>query len=302
MAQSAEVPCETARLIVPWKAGGDTHVLYSIFEETIQRLDVKPKIKVVTIPGQGGNKGAKEAAEADPDGCTLFAIHQSAITSYLNGRIDFHYNKFEPVALLTSTPDILGAAADTPWNSWDEFEKDVLANPGKYKVGATFGSTSQFMWIMLEEKTGMEFDYVPYEGTRERITAMLSGAIDLGSINVATAQQYIKDDALKALAIADEERTKRLPDLPTLKEKGVDLVFSVRRGVMAPPGTPDDVVAMWADIFQKAATDPDLLKQMDAKGTDIKFLGPQEFQNWIDRTFDAYKNVAINIGMYKPEE
>ena len=90
LAQAAEIPCKTAKLIVPWKAGGGTHVLFSIFEKTIQELDVTPKIKVVTMGGQGGNKGAKEAAKSKPDGCTLFAIHQSAITSYLNKRIDLH--------------------------------------------------------------------------------------------------------------------------------------------------------------------------------------------------------------------
>ena len=81
-AQSADFRCSTAKLIVPWKAGGGTHVIFSIFEKVIQKMDVTPKIKVVTVGGQGGNKGAKVAAKAKPDGCTLFAIHQSAITTY----------------------------------------------------------------------------------------------------------------------------------------------------------------------------------------------------------------------------
>jgi len=120
-AQAADIPCSTARLIVPWKAGGGTHVIFSIFEKTIQELDVTPKIQVVTIPGQGGNKGAKEAARAKPDGCTLFAIHQSAVTSFLNGRIDFQYDGFDTVANLTSTPDIVGARAGTPFENFGEF-------------------------------------------------------------------------------------------------------------------------------------------------------------------------------------
>lgn len=301
LAQTPDIPCDTARLIVPWKAGGGTHVLFSIFEETIQRLDVEPKLKVVTMPGQSGNKGAKEAAQADPDGCTLFAIHQSAITSFLNGRIDFHYDKFEPIALLTNTPEIIGANKNTPWNSYEEFEKGVLANPGKYDVGATFGSTSQFMWLLLEEETGMKFNYVPYDGTRERMTALLSGAVDLGTINVASGGEYIEEGELKAFAIADEERAKELPDLPTLQEKGVDLVFALRRGIVAPPGTPDEIVRMWSNILEKAANDPELLAQMDAKGTGIRFVGPEGFEKWVDETFEDYKKVAVKIGMYKPE-
>jgi tripartite-type tricarboxylate transporter receptor subunit TctC len=150
------IPCSTAKLIVPWKAGGGTHVLFSIFEKTIANLNLKPKLKVVTIPGQGGNKGAKEASKAKPDGCTLFAIHQSAFTSHLNGRIDFHYNAFSPVALLTDTPDIIGAAGKAPWNSFDEFKKGAMAKPGSIKTGATFGSTSQFTWLLLEQKNRYE--------------------------------------------------------------------------------------------------------------------------------------------------
>ena len=299
-AGAAEIPCETAQLIVPWKAGGGTHVIFSIFEKTIQEMDIKPKIKVVTIPGQGGNKGAKEAAKAKPDGCTLFAIHQSALTSFLNGRIDFQFDNFETIALLTSTPDIVGAAGGTPWKTFAELKADALANPGTIKVGATFGSTSQFMWLLLEDLTGMKFSYVPYDGTRERMTALLSGAIQLGSLNVASGRKYMEQGELKGLAIAAEERSKFLPDLPTLKEEGVDLVFALQRGIVAPKGTPKEIINMWAKVFKAAAENPDLLAQMDAKGTGVKFQGPDLYRIWADNEFEAYKKVAIKIGMYKP--
>ena len=161
-ADAAQAPkCSTAKLIVPWEAGGGTQVIFAIFEKVVQKMNIKSKIKVVTIPGQGGNKGAKEAAKAKPDGCTLFAIHQSAVTSYLNGRIDFHYDNFETIALLTSTAEIVGANKNVRWNDFAEFKKGVLGSPGTVKVGATFGSTSQFYWLVLESKTGMKFKFVP---------------------------------------------------------------------------------------------------------------------------------------------
>ena len=298
-ASAADIPCSTAKLIVPWKAGGGTHVIFSIFEKTIQSLDVKPKIKVVTIPGQGGNKGAKEAAKAKPDGCTLFAIHQSAITSYLNGRIDYQFNNFETVALLTSTPDIVGASGQAPWNSFDELKKEAKAKPETIKTGATFGSTSQFMWLLMEDLTGMKFSYVPYDGTRQRMTALLSNAIQLGTLNVASGRKYMETGELKAFAIAAEERSKHLPDLPTLKELGVDLVYALKRGIVAPKGTPKEVVEHWAQIFKKAAEDPDLKKQMDAKGTDVKWVGPADYRSWAEKTYADHEKVAVKIGMYK---
>jgi putative tricarboxylic transport membrane protein len=298
-ARADEIPCSTAKLIVPWKAGGGTHVIFSIFEKTIQGLDVTPKIKVVTIPGQGGNKGAKEAAKAKPDGCTLFAIHQSAVTSFLNGRIDFQFDGFETVANLTSTPDIVGARAGTDFENFEEFAAYAKANPGKIKVGATFGSTSQFIWLILADKMGIEFSYVPYDGTRERMTALLSGAIDMGVLNVASGRKYMEQGELQGFAIAAAERSKFLPEMPTLKEKGIDMLFALQRGIVVPKGTPRDVIDHWSEIFKKAAEDADLLAQMDAKGTGVAYQDPDEYRTWADALYSDYEAVAIKIGMYK---
>ncbi|MEE9265547.1 MAG: tripartite tricarboxylate transporter substrate binding protein [Gammaproteobacteria bacterium] len=296
---AVSVPCKTAKLIVPWKAGGGTHVIFSIFEKTIQEMDMATRVKVITIPGQGGNKGAKEAQRAKPDGCTLFAIHQSAITSFLNGRIKFSFEAFDTVALLTSTPDIVGAAGDVPWNSFGDLKSAAMAAPDSIKAGATFGSTSQFMWLIMEDLTGMKFSYVPYDGTRERMTALLSGAIQLGTLNVASGRKYIESGELKAFAIAADKRSEFLPDLPTLKELGVPLVYSLKRGIVVPKGTSPDVIEQWSQVFKKAAENPALVKQMVAKGTDVEWVGPGDYRAWAKKTFDEHEKVAIKIGMYK---
>ena len=297
-AHAADIPCDTAQLIVPWKAGGGTHVIFSIFEKTIAEMDITPKIQVVTVPGQGGNKGAKQAAKAKPDGCTLFAIHQSAVTSFLNGRIKFQYDGFDTVANLTSTPDIVGAAKDTPFNDFASFKAYAEANPGKIKVGATFGSTSQFIWLLMAQKMGIEFSYVPYDGTAERMTALLSGAIDMGVLNVASGRKHLEGGALQGFAIAANERSKFLPDMPTLKELGVDMEFALKRGVVAPKGTPADVIEMWSQVFKAAAENPALLEQMAAKGTGIKWQGPADYKAWADGLFKEYEDVAIAMGMW----
>lgn len=299
-AQAAvELPCSTAKLIVPWGAGGGTHILFTLFEKTIQKLNVGTKLKVVTIGGQGGNKGAKEAAKSKPDGCTLFAIHQSAFTSYLNGRIDFHFDGFEPIALVTSTPDIVGASTKTSWKNFAEMKKDVLANPGKYTVGATFGSTSQFYWQVLESKTGMKFKYVPYDGTAQRTKALLSGTIDLGGINVAANRKHIEGGSVKAFAIAAEDRSPFLKDLPTLKELGIDMVYALDRGIVAPKGTSKEIIDYWADIIKKATDDPELQAAIAAKGTGLTFIGPKAYAEWAKGAFAMHEEIAIATGAWK---
>ncbi|MDA7966026.1 tripartite tricarboxylate transporter substrate binding protein [Ruegeria sp.] len=294
----ADAPeCTTAKLIVPWSPGGGTHIIFSLFEKAVNKQDPATKIQVVAIPGQGGNKGAREALKADADGCTLFAIHESALISYLNKRVDFNWDAFEPVSLLTSTPDILGARGGVEWADYGAMSTAVEAAPETITVGATFGSTSHFVWLRLEEATGLKFKYVPFDGTRQRMTALLANTIDMGAMNVTSGREYFASGELRGLAIAAEERSPHLPDIPTLKELGVDMVSAINRGVVAPKGTPETAITYWAEIFEAAANDPELVQELNAKGTDVDYHGPQGYGEWFGETFEAYKAVADKIGM-----
>ena len=294
-----KLPCDTAQLIVPWAPGGGTQVLYALVEKTVNEMDTPYNMKVITVPGQGGNKGAKQAAKAKPDGCTLFAIHKSAITSFLNGRIDFHYNGFDTIANVTVTPDIIGASADAPFNTIQEMAAYAKANPGKVTAGATFGSTSHFIWLLLEKTLGIKLNLVPYDGTAERMNALLSGAITLGAVNVASGKKHLEAGTIKPLAIAADDRDKAIPDVPTLKELGYDMTFAMERGIVAPKGTPREVIDMWAGIIKQAVDNPSLQAAMDAKGTGLRFQGPDDFRAYADKIYSDYEAVAIEIGMYK---
>lgn len=298
-ATAQDIPCDTAKLIVPWAPGGGTHIIFSIFEETINKMD-GPNIQVVTISGQGGNKGAKEALKAKADGCTLFAIHQSAIVSYLAGRVDFTWDAFDMVAQVTSTPEVIGASADAPWADFNEMIADATANPDTIPLGATLGSTSQFMWLLIEDlNEGAKFKYIPFDGTAQRVTALLAGTIKLGTVNIPTAEKNVSQGTLKAYAVAAEERLPQFPDVPTLKELGTDMTYSLDRGIVAPKGTDPAVIEMWSQVFKKAAEDPGLLEQLAAKGTPVKWVGPAGYAEWFQATYDAHEKVAIKIGMFK---
>ncbi len=298
-AQAADIPCDTAKLIVPWGAGGGTHIIFSLFEETINKMD-GPNVQVVTISGQGGNKGAKEAKKAKADGCTLFAIHQSAIVSYLAGRVDFTYDAFDPVAQVTSTPEVIGASGDAPWADFKAVIADAKENPNTIPLGATLGSTSQFMWLLIEdENPGAKFKYIPFDGTKQRVTALLAGTIKLGTVNIPTAEKNVKQGTLKAYAIAADERLPQFPDVPTLKEIGTNMTYSLDRGIMVPKGTPKDVIAMWTDIFKKAAENEELVAKLKAKGTPVVYRGPEDYAEWFKDEYEAHEKVAIKIGMFK---
>ena len=295
----AEIPCGTAKLIVPWGAGGGTDVIFRILVEAANKHGAKPQIQVVNIGGQGGNKGAKEAVKAKPDGCTLFAIHQSALSSFLTGRVDFTWDAFEPVALMTRTPTIYGANANVPYNSLKELQAYAKEHPNEVLAGGTLGSTSHFAMLELQDAMGVEFKHISYDGTRERMTALLANNIHLGEINLASAKKYIQTSELKALAITTEERNAEIPDVPTAKEQGFDLVIGVDRGIMLPKGASQEVVDYYIDIFSKVANDPDVQAQMTAKGSSMPFTAGADYRAYFEKTFDSWKKIAIKVGMYK---
>ncbi|MEM7226741.1 MAG: tripartite tricarboxylate transporter substrate binding protein [Pseudomonadota bacterium] len=294
-----DLPCRTVKLIVPWGAGGGTDVIFRVFADAVNKQGADPEIQVVNISGQGGNKGAKEARRAKPDGCTLFAIHQSALTSFLSGRVDFTWDAFEPVALLTRTPAIYGANPDVTYNDVTELVAGIKDKPGEMTAGGTLGSTSQFVFLLLEDKTGTKFKHVSYDGTRQRMTALLAKNIELGEINLAAAKKYIQTGELKALGITTEERNPEIPDVPTLKEQGIDLVYGTDRGIVVPKGTSPEIIDYYAALFEKAAKDPEVVKQMNAKGTSVEYKDPTDYRLYFEDTFRDWKRIATEVGMYK---
>ncbi len=300
-AAAVEIPCRTAKLIVPWGAGGGTDVIFRVFVEAANKHGADPEIQVVNIGGQGGNKGAKEARGAKPDGCTLFAIHQSAITSFLNGRVDFTWDAFEPVAMLTRTPAIFGANPDVPYNSVTELVAAAKEKPGEIVAGGTLGSTSHFVFLLLEDAAGVKFKHVSYDGTRERMTALLAKNIELGEINLAAAKKYITTGELKALGITTPERNSEIPDVPTLREQGYDMIYGTDRGVMLPKGASQELIDHYGAIFKKAARDPEVIAQMEAKGTQVVYLNPAEYTAYFEDTFTNWKRIAKEVGLYKGE-
>lgn len=297
--QAADISCRTAKLIVPWGAGGGTDVIFRTFVEAVNKQGAKPQLQVVNISGQGGNKGAKEARKAKADGCSLFAIHQSALTSFLSGRVDFTWDAFEPVALLTRTPAIFGANPDVPYNNLAELTAAAKEKPGEIIAGGTLGSTSHFVFLLLEDAAGVKFKHVSYDGTRQRMTALLAKNIELGEINLASAKKYIATGELKALGITTAERNPEIPEVQTAKEQGYELIYGTDRGIVLPKGTSQEVIDHYAALFKTAAEDPEVVAAMEAKGTSVNYLGPTDYRAYFEETFGNWKRIATEVGMYK---
>ena len=293
----AAYPDRPVKLIVPWAAGGDTDNIFRPFGQPFQKA-LGATVVIANVGGASGTVGAREAKGSPPDGYTLYAVHDYIHSTYYTGVSDVAYTDFEPVCLISSTPSVLTASPKTKWSSWQELLGDAKARPGQITVGATLGSTSHFFPALVEKAAGIKFKYVSYEGLAPRMNAILGGHIDLTDSNL-TQKGKVDAGQLKFLAIATEKRSPDLPSVPTLKELGLNVVFSVERGIMAPKGTPGDVLVKLEGACAQAVKDPAFADSMKKQGTDVRFLDRKGYTAYLEKLDTLNKDLARDLGLLK---
>jgi tripartite-type tricarboxylate transporter receptor subunit TctC len=299
-AWSQEFPCESAKLVVPWARGGSTDVIYRVIVASANNVGAAPRLQIVNVNGQGGAKGAKQVERAKPDGCTMLAIHQSIMTSYFIGRLKFTWDAFDPIALLTTTPAIVGASMKTTYDDIPGLVAAAKQAPDTIVTGSSLGSTSHFLLLMLEHAADIRFEHFNYNGDQERIQALLNSDIAIGEINFAAARGYIDENKLKALGISTTQRNPQHPNVRTLTEQGVEVVFSTDRGIVVPKGTPGLLTRQLETIFARAMRDPEVIEKLAAFGTTVKYLNRKNYRKYLADTYAEWEDIAIGVGMYRP--
>ena len=290
-------PERPIKLIIPWAAGGDTDAIVRVFAELAKKYLPQPLV-ATNITGASATRGALEAKKSPPDGYTLYAVHDYIHTTYYTGVADVNYWDFDPICLATATPAVLAATGKAPWNSMKELLEDAKKRPGEIKVGATLGSTSHFFPAMIEKDTGAKWKYVSYEGTAQRMTALLGGHIDLGETNL-TQHDKVKVGQMKMLAIATERRSPEIPDVPTFKELGINVVYTVNRGYLVPKGTPEAIQVQLEQTCEKVTKDHAFAESMKKQGTDIVFLGRKAYADFLKKNDGLNAEVAQALGLKK---
>jgi tripartite-type tricarboxylate transporter receptor subunit TctC len=294
---SAAYPERPVRLIVPWAAGGDTDNIFRPFAQSFQK-HLGQTVVVANVGGASGTRGAKEAKDAAADGYTLYAVHDYIHSTYYAGVADVQYTDFEPICLVASTPSVLTASPKTPWHNWKEFLDDAKKRPGQITVGATLASTSHFFPALVEQAAGIKLKYVSYEGLAPRMNAILGGHIDLTDSNL-TQKGKVDAGQLKFLAIATEKRHPEMPNIPTLKELGVNVVYDVNRGVMVQKGAPAEVIQKLSASCAAAAKEPEFAQAMKLQGTDVRYLDRAAYGKWLKQNDDLNRNLAKDLGLLK---
>lgn len=292
-----DISCSTARLVVPYGAGGGSDLQARVIAEAYNKLGYKPQLQVVNITGQGGSKGAGEVHSADPDGCTMLFQHEAILASYLTGRVDFSWNDFSPAAMINVEPAIFAASPNAPFNNFDEMVTYSKAHPGEVLAAASVASNTHFIMLQFQDDLGIDFNIIGYEGGRERVTALLSDTVNVGQVGESDARQYFPDQ-LQALAIFSKERSQTLPDVPTALEQGYDIEINVTRGIMLPPGASDEILALYSDRFAKVLEEPAVMSAMTKMGASVRFKDSKDYSAWWADQAATWEKVAIKIGIY----
>ena len=294
----AAYPERPVKLIVPWAAGGDTDNIFRPFAPALQKALGGTTVVIANIGGASGTVGAREAKASPPDGYTLYAVHDYIHSTYYTGMSDVNYTDFEPVCLISGTPSVLTASPKTKWNTMQELVADAKAHPGQISVGATLGSTSHFFPALVEKAAGIKFKYVSYDGLAQRMNSILGGHIDLTDGNL-TQKGKVDAGQLKFLAIGTEKRSPEMPNVPTLKELGYNVVYSVSRGLLAPKGTPNDILSKLEGACAQAAKDPAFVESMKKQGTDVPYLDRKGYAAFLKQNDIVNKDLSRDLGLLK---
>lgn len=274
-------PAKPIRLIVPFAAGGGNDNVARLVGKRLADSLGQPVV-VDNRPGAGGAVGAELAAKAPPDGYTLFlgGVGSHAINPNLHPKLAYDpIRDFAPVELLAKAPLILVVHPSVPVHNIAEFIAYARANPGRLNYASNGnGSSSQLAAVMFDSMAGIDMVHVPYKGLAPALADLLSGQVQLMFSSVVAILPHIKAGKLRGLAVTGAKRLASLPELPTIAEAGLPgYEASSWYGILAPAGTPRDIVAKLNAELAKALDQPEVRASLIAEGAEPAGGSPEQF-------------------------
>ncbi len=296
-AQAHDYPSRPIELIVAYGAGGGTDVLARAFSEA-SRKHIGQSIIVTNKPGASGAIGLTDVLNANPDGYKLAMVTAELATLPHIGVIKFTHEDFAAIAMLNADPAAITVKADAPWNTVEEFLAAARKAPGEFRVGnGGVGSTWHLAAAAVEDKTGVRFNHIPYAGAAPASLSLLGGHIEALAVSAAEVSVHVAAGKLKTLAIMADKRLKGFDNVPTLKERNIDVAISVWRGLCAPKSTPPDIIAVLKNLAVKTAAEPAFLEVMDKQHMGVVFGDEAAFKAVMVRDSTYFKNLITKLNI-----
>jgi len=293
-------PTKSIRLVAPSTPGDAPDVIARLVAERLSAA-LGQQVVVENRPGAGGVVGSEIVAKSAPDGYTLIMGNAGShgINAAVYSKLPYDILKdFAPVSQIAVAPNIFVVNPGLPVTTIPEFIAYAKARPGQlsYASGGN-GSSSHMSMELLKSMAGIDVVHVPYKGSTPALTDVISGQDAVMSVNMPPAVPHVKSGRLRALAVTTRSRTPSMPDLPTVAESLPGYETVAWFGVLAPAGTPKDVVNRLSMEIAKIARSPDMRERLEGMGAEPVGSTPEEFGAVMARDIAKWTALAKSVGI-----
>ena len=292
----ARFPDKPIRLIIPWAAGGPADAGFRILAQSVSQK-LGQQVVVDNKAGASGIMGALALQDAKPDGYTISQMHMSVLRQPLLNK-QLTYNPISDLTyILQITGFVMGIVvrADARWKTLPDLLAYANANPGKLNWGTLgIGSTQHLAMERVGMTEGLSWTHAPYRGTADTLRALLGGEIDFASEASGWAPM-VEAGQLRLLAVFTANRAKRFPDVPTVKELGIDVAIDSPGGLIGPKGMGPATVKIIADAFRAAAQEPEHLKFLENMDQPLILLDGPAYKAEMARTYEEERELLRKL-------
>jgi tripartite-type tricarboxylate transporter receptor subunit TctC len=293
-------PPHAVKIVVAFPPGGSTDITARLVAPRLAEIWKQP-VLVENKPGAGANIGTDYVAKSAPDGTTLLlATTALAVSAAVYDKLSYDPQKdLAPVLFVSSIPNVLVVNPALPAATPKEFVQYAKANPGKLSFSSPGPATGQRLaFELIKQSAGLDLLHVPYKGGAPAGQAVMAGEVQAMIVNLVEALPQIKAGRMKAVAVTTAKRSAMLPEVPTLAETvtpGLDV--SVWQGLLAPGGTPKDVIARINRDFAAVLAQPDVRERLAGMGMDVAPGTSAEFDQFVRAEIAQWKKVAQAAGV-----
>ncbi len=288
-------PSKPMELVVAYQPGGGSDNTARAIADKARAYLPQPVV-VVNKPGASGSIGWSYVVGGAPDGYRLSLMNPEMLVVPLMGIGKATIDQFQPIARFTDDASAVTVKADAPWKTIDEFIAHARARPGEVTVSnAGIGTIPHMAAAALGDRVAARFRHIPYQGSAPAIMGLLAGDVQATTVAYAELRPYVQAGKLRTLAVMADRRVAGLEAVPTLKERGYDLQFSVWRGIGLPRGAPGPALDKWREVARKVYDDPAFQAAVTQQNLTLSWADTPEFTADIARQNEAFKKLLPRL-------
>ena len=296
---SAPYPSRPVRLVVPYPPGGTTDIIGRILAQGLSAR-FKQSFVVENRPGAAGQIGTDAVAKAPPDGFTLSVAGSGPVMFLpaLSRKLPYDVLRdFDTIGNLVTVPNIMIVNAQSRFRTVGDLVEAARAQPGKFTYGsAGIGSSGHLAGELLSSLAGIQMRHVPYKGSAPATADLVSGQIDVMFDNLPASVAHVRAGRLRAVAVLSATRSPEAPQLPTTAEQGVPgFVIASSTGLLAPAGTPRDIIAALESAMRDFSTDKEMTGRLAAVGADVDFMDAARYRAFIEDEIRRWGELAKKV-------